>query len=590
MLRQACRDLVRAKAGSDASRLAGRTRAGGISWPNSRRVPAWPWPSTTPSAGKWGRTGSGRPTWPPGPSCTTPAWRSGGTLEFHPHRDGDGWAQGAYGIPEPPRLPGRPPRTDGFDLVLVPGVAFDRMGRRLGQGLGYYDRFLGRLPGDVLRVGLAYSDQVVPEVPVDEWDVTLHALVTEEGVIRFPQGVRDPEKIDGSPRRQTLNTLIAVIAVLAALVVALGVYVVSLVSKRKDRRRQGAGRGGEGGGDPPERPEGGGERPEGGRPPGQGPHAPGEARFRAGDAGPEERAEPGGEAAPPEGGPARQEERAPREPERRDREEGAGDRGAGAQGRGEPGRARVADRPGPGRPPADRRPVGRAGQGRDRGADHERGEARGGEEGPGHRGGIQGRGGAEGPEDDRGRRPAVRGGLRHGARGDRGPAPVRGDEGEDHRPRGAQHPGLRGGHGDRRHHRRHPGGGHPVRVQPGPQGDRPDLPLAAGPGRQDPPGADRGDGREGHQGSRRDDPRGGGAGAVRPGDPRRPRGAGEAGREAEVPHFLRPEHLHPLARGGVPLRHDRRPSWGSTRRSPSGRGCSTTSGRRWTTRWKGPTR
>ena len=186
-LRQACRDLVRAKAGSETSRLAGERaqehflaefppRSGmAVAIYNSVR----------------GEVGTDRirgVCLAAGAELYYPCVAEGGTLEFHPHRDGDGWAQGAYGIPEPPRLPGRPPRTDGFDLVLVPGVAFDRMGRRLGQGLGYYDRFLARLPGDVLRVGLAYSDQVVEEVPVDDWDVTLHALATEEGVIRFPQG------------------------------------------------------------------------------------------------------------------------------------------------------------------------------------------------------------------------------------------------------------------------------------------------------------------------------------------------------------------------------------------------------------------
>ncbi|MBE0569538.1 MAG: 5-formyltetrahydrofolate cyclo-ligase [Deltaproteobacteria bacterium] len=117
-----------------------------------------------------------------------------GDMEFLPHGDGDGWEKGPFGIPEPLRLPGRRPRTGGFDLVVVPGVAFDRGGRRLGQGLGYYDRFLRRLPEDVPRVGLATSDQVVSEVPVDEWDIAVHALATEEGVLRFPPGTGSLKK------------------------------------------------------------------------------------------------------------------------------------------------------------------------------------------------------------------------------------------------------------------------------------------------------------------------------------------------------------------------------------------------------------
>jgi len=117
-----------------------------------------------------------------------------GTLGFYPHREGDGWVAGQYGISEPFRSPGVPPKTEGFDLVVVPGVAFDRAGRRLGQGLGYYDRFLRGLPEDVLRVGLAYSEQLVQEVPVDVWDVAVHAVVTEEEVLRFSRNGRIPKK------------------------------------------------------------------------------------------------------------------------------------------------------------------------------------------------------------------------------------------------------------------------------------------------------------------------------------------------------------------------------------------------------------
>jgi 5-formyltetrahydrofolate cyclo-ligase len=117
-----------------------------------------------------------------------------GVMEFYPHGDGDEWEKGAYGISEPPGPPGRHPRIGGFDLVVVPGVAFDRWGRRLGQGLGYYDRFLRELPGSVPLVGLAYSEQVVPEVPVDGWDIPVHALATEEGVLRFPAGSGSPKK------------------------------------------------------------------------------------------------------------------------------------------------------------------------------------------------------------------------------------------------------------------------------------------------------------------------------------------------------------------------------------------------------------
>jgi 5-formyltetrahydrofolate cyclo-ligase len=115
------------------------------------------------------------------------------TLAFYPHREGDGWETGPYGIPEPSNQAGVAPRSSGWDIIVIPGLAFDRRGNRLGHGFGYYDRFLGGLPESVPRVGLAWASQRFPEVPVDAWDVPVHALVTEEGVIRVVKTSGSPE-------------------------------------------------------------------------------------------------------------------------------------------------------------------------------------------------------------------------------------------------------------------------------------------------------------------------------------------------------------------------------------------------------------
>lgn len=87
---------------------------------------------------------------------------------------GDALIDGPFGLRQPaPDAPELAP-----DMILTPLVAFDLALNRLGQGAGYYDRAFAALP-DALRIGLAWSVQQVPKVPVDAWDIALHAIVTE---------------------------------------------------------------------------------------------------------------------------------------------------------------------------------------------------------------------------------------------------------------------------------------------------------------------------------------------------------------------------------------------------------------------------
>jgi 5-formyltetrahydrofolate cyclo-ligase len=68
------------------------------------------------------------------------------------------------------------------DLILVPGLAFDRAGRRLGRGGGFYDRFLARWAGTPCRiVGVCFACQVVSTIPWEPHDATVQAIVTEDG-------------------------------------------------------------------------------------------------------------------------------------------------------------------------------------------------------------------------------------------------------------------------------------------------------------------------------------------------------------------------------------------------------------------------
>ncbi|MDH5171721.1 MAG: 5-formyltetrahydrofolate cyclo-ligase [Gammaproteobacteria bacterium] len=87
-----------------------------------------------------------------------------------------------YGIPEPaldsPRCP-----TAELDILVMPLVAWDRQGGRLGMGGGFYDRALAGIRGPLL-VGLAHSVQEVAQVPREDWDIPLDFVVTESALHR----------------------------------------------------------------------------------------------------------------------------------------------------------------------------------------------------------------------------------------------------------------------------------------------------------------------------------------------------------------------------------------------------------------------
>jgi 5-formyltetrahydrofolate cyclo-ligase len=69
-----------------------------------------------------------------------------------------------------------------LDLILVPGVAFDRRGGRTGHGKGYYDKLLQHARVDAPLVGLAFECQLFPEIPMQEHDIFMDKVVTEEAV------------------------------------------------------------------------------------------------------------------------------------------------------------------------------------------------------------------------------------------------------------------------------------------------------------------------------------------------------------------------------------------------------------------------
>jgi 5-formyltetrahydrofolate cyclo-ligase len=102
-------------------------------------------------------------------------------LAFHRAHPAD-LAPGTFGIPEPAiSAPEVDPTTAA--LVLLPGLAFDRRGVRLGWGQGHYDTTLAGV--HVARVGFAFESQLVDRLPADEHDVPVHMIATEVGLHRL---------------------------------------------------------------------------------------------------------------------------------------------------------------------------------------------------------------------------------------------------------------------------------------------------------------------------------------------------------------------------------------------------------------------
>jgi 5-formyltetrahydrofolate cyclo-ligase len=106
----------------------------------------------------------------------------------------DDLASGTLGILEPrPGLRSHPDRRvtpTEPDLIVVPGLAFDRQGNRLGYGQGYYDKLLPLVRPDAALVALAYECQLVDAAPHLEHDVPVHKVVTERTIYDCP-AVRD---------------------------------------------------------------------------------------------------------------------------------------------------------------------------------------------------------------------------------------------------------------------------------------------------------------------------------------------------------------------------------------------------------------
>ena len=109
---------------------------------------------------------------------------AGENLEFFEVASLDDLAPGTFAVPEP--VTGDRVPLGALDLVVVPGIVFDRTGHRLGYGRGYYDRALDECRPDCEKVGFAYDFQVVDTLQImQQHDRTLSVLMTEQRRLNF---------------------------------------------------------------------------------------------------------------------------------------------------------------------------------------------------------------------------------------------------------------------------------------------------------------------------------------------------------------------------------------------------------------------
>lgn len=95
----------------------------------------------------------------------------------------DELSPGTYGILEPVLEEKNIVAPQKFDVIIVPGTAFDEKKNRMGYGAGYYDRFLKETSTECSKIGVCYDFQVYEEIPVDQFDVPVDMIITDKRII-----------------------------------------------------------------------------------------------------------------------------------------------------------------------------------------------------------------------------------------------------------------------------------------------------------------------------------------------------------------------------------------------------------------------
>lgn len=108
-----------------------------------------------------------------------------GKMDFYSFKKGDELVENRFHILEPKNQPENLVLEDKIDVIIVPLVAFDNKGNRMGMGGGYYDRMLKKVRKDCLVIGVAYEFQQVDELLVEEWDMPMDIVITDKNCYEF---------------------------------------------------------------------------------------------------------------------------------------------------------------------------------------------------------------------------------------------------------------------------------------------------------------------------------------------------------------------------------------------------------------------
>ncbi len=108
------------------------------------------------------------------------SWQQRHMIPVEIHSLETGFSAEASGLRNP--ITGVPVLIEDIDIVITPGLGFDKNGNRLGRGGAYYDRFFKNKTLRAIKCGFAFSEQVVDEIPVAEHDEKIDILITDEGI------------------------------------------------------------------------------------------------------------------------------------------------------------------------------------------------------------------------------------------------------------------------------------------------------------------------------------------------------------------------------------------------------------------------